>query len=133
YKSLRNQHDGRLPERGFLSHWIQHCHLTGILARWKLRQRQAEPQRKRLRLWIQPIDDLNRCCLKCFRLTAIKRDECDHRLSGSCVSLVGLQINVHVASLTENPSHAWNQPLPFNHKRIHGLSRSRELIFTGIE
>src|SRR5580658_3497890 len=39
---LRYQHNRRLPERGFLSSWIEDRYLAIVLARQKLGERQAE-------------------------------------------------------------------------------------------
>ena len=44
-RTLRNQHNRRLPKRCLLTGRVQNCHLAVVLAGWKLTERQTEFER----------------------------------------------------------------------------------------
>src|SRR5664280_1650910 len=118
--ALRHQQDRRLPECSLRSGWIEYSHLTVVLARRKLAQIDREVEWRNLQLQTRTRRYLDRLRLVHLRLSAVKADIANQWLSGRRRWLIGLQVHIQAAPLTEHPRHAGDQLHAVLYQRIRG-------------
>ena len=79
-----------LPEGGFLSGWVQHGYLAGILPRGKLAEWNAEAERHGLQMAVQLPRYLHRLRLEGFCLLVIEAYKSDDGLLARCTLFIRL-------------------------------------------